>query len=378
MVRMHTSKRKEYRVRQIGLTMVLFCVTGSLLSQDQGGARAGKFSGYMFGDYYYNLQRDANLASQTNVATPGTTAMQGFQFRRIYLTYDNDIAEQFTSRFRLEADQIATTSNGKIGVFVKDAYLRWKNIFSGSDLIFGIQPPPTYDVSDAVWGYRSLEKTIMDLRGIYASRDIGVSLKGRLVESGTLNYWLMIGKNAGNNPAASKYNRYSAHLHVKPSANLQATIYADYNDRARKNDPFTAGTNVVNGTTTFALFVAYTQSSHFSLGAEGFTSSTANGYTSPGARSLSSLTATGFSAWASVSMMSDVAAVARFDYFDPNSAANAGGDARNYVIGGISWKPNKNISIIPNILYETYEEPSNGTRMEASTTARITLYYIFL
>src|SRR5664279_3914637 len=93
----------------------------------------GKFSGYMFGDYYYNVTRDPNIGS-SNIASPaGTTAYQAFQLRRIYFTYDNDISEQFTTRFRLEADQAAATSaptasgdvlpSGKVGVFIKDAYL---------------------------------------------------------------------------------------------------------------------------------------------------------------------------------------------------------------------------------------------------------------
>ena len=127
----------------------------------------GKFSGYMFGDYYYNVARDASIPT-TNIASPaGTTAFQAFQLRRIYFTYDNDISEQFATRFRLEADQAAATSaptasgdvlpSGKVGVFVKDAYLLWKNVFSGSNLIFGVQPTPAYDVSEAAWGYRSLE-----------------------------------------------------------------------------------------------------------------------------------------------------------------------------------------------------------------------------
>ena len=96
----------------------------------------GKFGGYMVGDYYYNVTRDQNFTSlantQPSAAMPGATAMQAFQFRRIYFTYDNDISETFTTRFRLEVDQASNASNGKIGVFVKDAYLRWKNIFSGT------------------------------------------------------------------------------------------------------------------------------------------------------------------------------------------------------------------------------------------------------
>ena len=30
----------------------------------------GKFSGYMFGDYYYNVARDANILNLKNIASP--------------------------------------------------------------------------------------------------------------------------------------------------------------------------------------------------------------------------------------------------------------------------------------------------------------------
>jgi len=370
-------------MKQVFATIILLLVcTAFALAQDT--APAGKFSGYMMGDYYYNMQRDAAYTGLANNASssaaPGATAMQSFILRRVYFTYDNDISQQFTSRFRLEADQgTDVLTSGKIGVFVKDAYLRWKNIFSGSDLIFGIQPPPTYDVSEAAWGYRYLEKTIMDLRGIYGSRDVGLSLKGKLVESGMFNYWVMVGKNAGNTPATTnKYNRYSVQLHVKPIAGLQATLYFDYYDAADKADPFNKGSFVGNAMSTMALFVGYAQPNSFNLGLEAFNQSTANGYTAPGATSLSSLSKTGISGWASVNFTSDIAAVVRYDNYDPNTNSASVGDVRNYIIGGVAFKLNKNVSITPNVLYETYEAPSGGSSPDASVTARVTFYYNFL
>ncbi len=371
-----------------GLALLLCCSLA--VAQEKS---AGRFSGYMFGDYYYNVARDGSFAALSNSASgsaaPGSTAMQAFQMRRVYFTYDNDISEQFTSRFRLEVDQgTDVLTSGKIGVFVKDAYLRWKNIFSGSDLIFGIQPPPTYDVSEAAWGYRSLEKTIMDVRGIYSSRDVGLSLKGKLVESGTVNYWVMIGKNSGNAPAASKYNRYSAHIQIKPVANLQATVYADYKDAADVADPSKPGSFVNHTTFTSALFVGYGEQGKYNIGLEGFMTSTPNDYAKSGA--LTTRGVRGISLFGSVNVSSDLVLVGRFDNYNPNTdndakdptkvAASvvAGSLARNYIIAGLDWKVIKNVSIIPNILYETYEAATGGTKPDASLTARITFYYIFL
>jgi predicted porin len=356
-------------MKKLFLFASIFFICGIHLMNAQG-----KFSGYMFGDYYYNIMRDngslSNSASSS--AAPGTTAMQAFQFRRIYFTYDNDISESFTSRFRLEVDQSANASNGKIGSFVKDAYLRWKNIFSGSDLFFGIHPTPAYEISEAAWGYRSLEKTIMDLRGIVSSRDFGISLKGKLTGDGMLNYWVMLANNSGNSPETDKYKRYYVHLQLKPITNLQATLYADYKDVAN----VAAGNN---GTWTTALFVGYAEPSIYNINVEAFMVTQSNVFTPTGG-SIGSKNGLGISLFGSYNITPELAVVGRYDYFDPNanSAANAKGDIRNYVIAGLSWKVDKNVSIMPNLLYETYEAPAGHGEPDPSVTARVTLYYVFL
>ncbi len=117
-----------------------------------------------------------------------------------------------------------------------------------------------------------------------------------------------------------------------------------------------------------ALFVGYTQPNSFNLGVEAFSQSTDNGYTAPGATSLSSLTKTGYSGWASVNFTSDIAAVLRYDNYDPNTNSAATGDVRNYIIGGVAFKLNKNVSVTPNVLYETYQAPSTGSAPKASVT----------
>ncbi len=365
-------------MKRISVLLVLGVLTlsASVLSQ-------GKFSGYMFGDYYYNVARDtgygknltSNLASTG--AAPGVKTMQAFQLRRVYLGYDNDISEQFTTRFRLEADQAANASNGKIGVFVKDAYLKWKNVFTGSDLIFGIQPPPAYEVSEAAWGYRSLEKTIMDLRGIVSSRDQGISLHGKVTGDGMVNYWVMVGNNSANSPETDKYKRYYAHIHVKPVTNLQATVYVDYKDVA---DKIVSGSAKSNATTTEALFVGYSEPFKYSVNVEAFMGSQANQFTATGATSPDALKSLGYSIFGWYTITPELNAVVRYDSYDPNtnSATNAKGDMRNYIIAGLSWKADKNVQITPNIVYESYEAPPVGATPDASLSARLTFYYIFL
>jgi hypothetical protein len=374
--------RRNHMMKKIlcGAVLLLAMAASAAVSQ-------GKFSGYMFGDYYYNITRDANFSSLSNSAissaAPGGTAMQAFQLRRIYFAYDNDISEQFTTRFRLEVDQAASPtgttakdvlSGGKIAPFVKDAYLMWKNVFEGSNLIFGMQPTPAYDVSESAWGYRSIEKTIMDMRSIVDSRDLGISLKGKITSDGMFNYWVMVGNGAGTSaPETDKYKRYYAHIQVKPMTNLQLTAYADYKDAAD-----VAGKS--QSSMTEALFVGYAVPFSYSLGVEGFLSSKDNGYTPTGSTNLDTKTTLGFTVYGTYNILPELTAIVRYDSFDPNDASDnaAKGDSRNYVIAGLSWKVDKNVSIQPNILYETYETPVGGNSIDASLTGRLTLYYVFL
>lgn len=330
----------------------------------------------MFGDYFYNISRGSKIDSLNNTALTGKKDFNGFQFRRIYFTYDYKISETFDTRLRLEADQSANTSNGRIGVALKDAYLKWKNIFDGSDIILGLQPGPAFEVSEGIWGYRSLEKTILDLRGIVSSRDLGISLKGMLDNSGIINYWVMVGNNSGNSPEIDKYKRFYGHLYFKPLTNFYITVYGDLKIRpSLKINSVTLNNNDI----TTTLFAGYSEKDKFSIGLESFIQMRENGFAEQTISSLVYQTrnALGISAFGSYNFSSMTAAVVRFDHFDPNIDSDFTGDSRNFYILSFVYKPDPVVSLIPNVLIETYES-LNGDNYDASVTGRITFYYSFL
>ena len=358
-----------------------------------GAFAQGKFSGYMFGDYFYNIARDTSFrhSGVPGAAVGGQKDLQAFQIRRIYFTYDNDISESFTSRFRLESDASAgskeTDGSGKVTVFVKDAYLMWKNVFQGSNLIFGFQPSNAFDISETAWQYRSLEKTIMDLRGIIPSRILGVALKGKLMESGMINYWLTIADNSGTatangtNAATDRFKRYSLNLQFLPTKEFQITLLGDYLAKpainafpVSGNPPATVG----NGVMTTALFAGYTVKDQFNVGVEGFLRSQANGMHNDANTGLTSLSSLGFTVYGEVNLSPTLVAVARYDYYDPNTDSNVKGDLMNYILAGLAFKPDKNVQIIPNVQIEMYQAPTGGTAPDPSVTGRVTFYYVFL
>lgn len=359
------------------LAFLIFSSTNLLFSQEI--ENKGRFSGYMFGDYFYNLVRDSSISSLPNVANGGEKDLRGFQLRRIYFTYDYDISETFSTRFRLEADQSANTSNNKIGVFVKDAYLKWKDIFKGSDFIFGIQPTPAYEISEGIWGNRFLEKTIMDLRGIVSSRDLGVVLKGKFTDEGTLKYWLMIGNNSGNVPEVDKYNRFYAHIQYSPFKKFTTTIHADFKVRPNIDDPLSTSTppsTLSNNDITYSLFLGYKEKEAYTFGAEGFITTRQNGNVS--STTVENKSGFGISVFGSYYFSSVVDVVGRFDYMEPNTGDAHKGDSRNWFIFSFNYKPDEKVTISPNVVIETYESIPNGRSIDASITPRITFFYTFL
>lgn len=339
----------------------------------------GKFSGQVFADYFYNISRDANFSEFNNIAAEGTKDLNGFVLRRAALNYDQNISEKFSARFRLEADSKSNTSNNKIGVFVKDASLKWKNIFSGSDLIIGIQPTPSFEVSEKYWGYRSVEKTIQDLRGFVPSRDFGIALHGKLTESGSINYSVMFGNNSANSPETDKYKRYYVAFDFKPINNFIAAVTGDFKSRAAVEDPNNAGQTLAHNTILGSLFLGYNEKNSYSLGIETVLQLNQNDVMFDGnlAPELKNANTLGISAFGSYWFSNSFSALIRYDYLDPNMDELYKGDSRNFLIAGVDFKVDKNISIIPNVVLETYENLADGTSFDSSFTGRVTLYYNF-
>ncbi len=366
--------------------MKLFFTTIIMLVLVSTAFPQGKFTGSIFGDYFYNATRDAEIATMKNLANGGAKDLNGFTIRRAYLTYDNDISYSFTSRFRLEMYDRENLTDNRLGVFVKDAYVKWKGVFKGHDLTIGIQPAPPFEISEKAWGYRQVEKTIMDLRSIVSTRDFGISLTGKFDEDGNYGYTLMFANGSGVRLETNKFKRYYAQVYLKPIKNFHAALYFDLNGRAKINDPNSTlkpPATIDNNIMTYALFMGYAVKDKCSIGLEGYTQTTENGLRKETIvpLSMNDLNTMGYTIFGSYNFSKELVAFGRFDYFDPNTDSDdiSKGDSRNFMIFGIDYKLDKNFSIIPNILIETYESLPNGRRSyDTSITPRITFFYNFL
>jgi hypothetical protein len=178
-----------------------------------------KVSGLLFGDAYAVFaHHDPAVDDQT-----------GFWIRRGYLTFDAQVADEWSARLRFEINSPGDfETNSKLDPFVKDAYLAWKH--DGHELYLGLASAPTFDFVEGFWGQRPIEKTPLDLYRIGNSRDLGVAYKGAAYD-GRVFYHAMLGNGSGDGSETNKGKKVMAGLGFRPTDQWVAQVYADYEDR---------------------------------------------------------------------------------------------------------------------------------------------------
>src|SRR5689334_11511398 len=182
-------------LRNVSLSIALsiFLYATPAISQEKSATDSnfkpsGKLWGYAFGDYYYKAHSDPLNRGGSNQYTGIEKDRNAFQFRRIYLGYTYEISPKFTAETLLAAEDNITTLAGvtsgdllgdnKLSLYIKLANIRWKNIWKGTDLVVGQVATPAFPLlTETVWGYRSVERTVADLRRT-PSFDLGATLQG--------------------------------------------------------------------------------------------------------------------------------------------------------------------------------------------------------
>lgn len=199
----------------------LVALATGAVAQEAPKFPVGKFSGLMFGDYYFYDQWHQDQISSSNATK--VQGQQGFWMRRIYFTYDLQFNEKFTTRFRLEANSNGQFAGGNLNPFIKDAYLKWT--YSGKQtLTVGISPSLSFDWLEGYWGLRHIEKTPDDLYKIDSSRDFALTAAGPVGSVEHLYYAAQFGNDSGNGSETDKYKtiRLEGRYDTNPGIALEA------------------------------------------------------------------------------------------------------------------------------------------------------------
>jgi hypothetical protein len=239
-------------------TLLLFFIIISFSEFSFGQEKPrGGIHGLIVGDFFYKTGGDAQPyggASQFSQPLPKDSS--GFQIRRLQLFYDYTFSNEFSTRFQLEGNEKSLDPNGRLSLYMKSAYLEWKNLVPMSSLYIGLVPTPTWINVEQQWGYRSVEKTIADFRGLGSLTDMGVHLRGTLFSKGSVGYSLMVGNGNAQIPENDQYKKFYAALNGTPVQHFSIETYIDYEPAAQKRSR-----------TTWKAFLSY-QKPSLMVGAE--------------------------------------------------------------------------------------------------------------
>lgn len=301
-----------------------------------------EWSGLAFIDYEYLIASDDPQAEGDNT----------FDYRRIYLTADAALDEAFDARVRLEARGRSTTAQGRPAPFVKDAWVRWTYAASGHNATLGVQPPPLFEVAERVWGYRSLDATVVDRADVRDSRDFGLRLDGPVAAGGDLSYGVMVGNGNGVRPEADgeRGKRVYGQLAYTPGAVFRATLGADYSAPT--------GSDRVSSVRTSAFAGAVTEAARG--GVEAFY--VRNSFDAPGFVNQDGV---GVSVFGAVNLSARTSVVARYDYLDDD--AGQVGEDEHYVLGAFAYRPIPAVSLMPNVIV-TMPDGADATVLGRFTT----------
>lgn len=342
---------------------------------------SGKVWGLTFTDFFWKAAGDTATWASRAEYSGVQEDVYAFAIRRAYLGYDYQWSPQFSASVLLEGSDVIQATRGDRSFTIKSLHVRWKDIYPNTDLLAGQIPTLAYTfIIEKVWGYRSVEKTMLDQRGIRSSSDLGVALMGKFDSIGTHGYNIMIGNGTGTRPEeltqSGKHKIYSGEIYsYLLDRKLVIDLYADYLTGLNDRTVFT-----IKG-------FAGLQLPSLTLGAEIF-SLTQNNIKSDGSDSKTF----GYSLFARAPVVKDKLSVfARYDSFDPDNAyrqqdAPATYQGANmfrhysegFFVAGLDFSPHKSVHIIPNIWINSYDAKATSNVLvdrEADIVPRVTLYF---
>lgn len=362
---------------------------------------SGKLWGLSFGDYFYKAHGDSLNRGGSNQYTGVPKGRNEFQTRRIYLGYNYDISPKFAAELVLAAEDNFTTASGasggdllgnsKLSFYIKQANIRWKGIWKGTDIVLGQVSTPTFSQSsEPVWGYRAIERTIADIRRT-PSFDLGLSLQGKFdPEEGNYGYNLMVGNGTSARPENDNFKWFYGDVYAKFfNKKLMVDLYADY-QRQNWLPGYHHSRNMVKG------FIGYT-APKITLGVEAFINHGKNDVVGTIGAVTDTLTAnaTGISMFVRGPISkTKLGYFARFDTFNPYGKFNDSytsyreistnydpNTKERFVTAGLDYAPVKNVHLMPNIWYNQYEaQRSNLTgkaKQDYDLVYRMTFHYVF-
>jgi hypothetical protein len=403
--------------------------------------------GYSFGDLYYAPHTDggtgARGAESNYAGVP--KGRNAFQLRRVYLGYDYEINKKFKVQLLLASEPAANTGvvsttsktvvtggapsetvttttttgvsngdnlvDGKMAFWIKNINLRYRDLFPGTDIVVGEMATPGFalnepgtnaptTLSESVWGYRSIEKTVSDFHK-NNSYDLGAALQGTF-DPATKNfgYVLMVGNNSTSsllsaaNANTGFYKIFYGDIWSKfLKGKLVFDFYADYAQTGASIP--TAGSQEHN---MFKLFGAYT-TPKLTVGVEAYTQKLGNVLTDNTTQQIQNAQVNAISIFVRGAIVKDkLGFFARFDDYNPDKNFKSGdvyGATYNtnygnytpivkekFYTAGLDFTPAKGVHFMPNLWLIDFKDQRDAAvagfaPSDHTLVVRATFYYVF-
>jgi len=326
----------------------------------------GKIFAKFFGDYYTKMSGEQNSFSKAQYASD-KKGMNGFDVRRIYFGYTYQFTPDISTKIELAQEGGGNVlTDGKRAFYIKNADISINNVIPNGTIVVGHTATPTFATfTEHIWGYRSVEKTLLDMRHIGGSNDLGVAVKGNFDSNGVFGYYFMIGNNSGAGVETNKYKKLYGEVHAKLlNKKLLLEAYADY-EGAPQNQ----------STTTLKGFVGY-QNTDLTAGLSAFSQMRKNSL-QVGPNSLDEVP-TGLSIFVHGTLVKGkLNGFIRQDLYNPDSKGNYSGYKESFTLFGLDYKASGVIHFMPNIWINSYSAMGNNPSRKSDVVARVTWYYSF-
>jgi len=262
-----------------------------------------------------------------------------FHISRAYFSFQKKTSEQISYKFQTDVGSGGATA---YTVYLKNAKLDWKTDFG--KITVGLQGMNMLKVQEDNWGYRFIEKSIIDKNKYSSSADLGIGWERKF---GAITPNVMITNGTGYKKAENnKYKKLSLRL-----------LYGQSKLKKGLNTGMVISTESVDYVTTTATETGRT----FILGGFG-------GYASGGLRVGAEYIvkfekmdvdkrASLISVYGNYQVTNKLSGFGRFDLVDPDTATDS--DGHNYLILGLNYQPEKGFYIAPNVKLKV---PETGTQ----------------
>lgn len=368
--------KKPAIVIHLRFTLLLAFILGQFALSAQTTTSKNRIWGYTFGDLIYKAQGDTLYWGNTEYAALEKKTI-GANLRRMFLGYDSKITDNIKARVLVESKATTTTKEGRYGLALIYGLLEWENIIPGipnSKARIGLIPTPIFALPEKTWGYRSVEKDALDLRGIGKVIDQGASFSGDFTEDKTAGFTLMVGNGTGNKPGIDKYLEYYGSLYKKLWNNhITIELLGDY----MRKSPVAKQ--------SFVRSFISIEEPKWTFGAEvsqAFTEEEVSGET----KAVNPLSFSFFLSNQLGFLGENWRSFIRYDFYNPVTEYHEGdiyGSPSQYYNEhsywlGLHYKFHEKINFMPNLIINQYaRKNSSVVNRKADIVPRMTVYYLF-